>query len=180
MRYAASPAGCKKDREMSGADDPIWYFAYGSNMCSAIFYERRKMSPLHTQWGWLADYQLCFNIPVGPGERGVANLEPHAGARTCGVLYSLKPADFDRLDRTEGVHVGLYRRVPIDVTVGEQCISAFTYQSSVTQAGRKPSLRYIGLLLDGARQHGLPREYIQYLERFELAWDERQGERGES
>ena len=156
------------------ADEPIWYFAYGSNMCRAIFLDRRQMRPLHTRWGWLPDYEMCFNIPVGPGERGVANVEPRSGMRTCGVLYGLTPADFDRLDRTEGVHVGLYRRIPVEVVAGEECVAAFTYHSSLTQAGRKPSPRYMGLLLDGARQHALPLEYICYLQSIELAREERE------
>ena len=157
--------------------EPIWYFAYGSNMCRAIFLDRREMRPLKTQWGWLQEYELRFNIPVGPGERGVANVEASVGTRTCGVLYSLTPEDCARLDRTEGVPVGLYRRIPVEVAVGEDRIAAFTYQSLLTQEGRKPSPRYMGLLLDGARHHGLPAEYIGYLESFELAWDEREGER---
>jgi cation transport regulator ChaC len=158
-------------------DEPIWYFAYGSNMCRAIFLDRRNMRPLQTLWGWLPDYEMCFNIPVGPGERAVANVEPRPGGRTCGVLYALTQTDFDRLDRTEGVHVGLYRRIPVEVAVGAQSVAAFTYHSSLTQAGRKPSPRYMGLLLDGARQHALPLEYIHYLESIELARDERESER---
>ena len=161
-----------------GSDDLLWYFGYGSNMCPSIFLELRKMSPLETRWGWLNSYRLCFNIPVGPGERGVANLESDEQARTCGVLYLLRPDDGDRLDRSEGVHAGLYRRIPVAIAVGEQRVAAFTYTSSLTQAGRKPSPRYIGLLLNGARYHGLPSEYIRYLEGFELALDEREGQSG--
>ena len=162
---------------IAAPDDPIWYFAYGSNMSRAVFLDRRKMRPLQTRWGWLVDYQMCFNIPVGPGERGVANVEPRQGVCTCGVLYSLTPQDFDRLDRTEGVHVGLYRRIAVEVAVGEECVAAFTYQSALTRTGRKPSPRYMGLLLDGARHHTLPLAYIRYLESIELACDERESER---
>jgi hypothetical protein len=42
-------------------------------------------------------------------------------------------------------------------------------------AGRKPSRRYLRLLLDGAREHGLPEEWIRHLEGLELAVDERLG-----
>ena len=157
----------------NGQSDAIWYFGYGSNMSPAIFHERRQMRPLAVRWGWLEGYQLCFNIPVGPGERGVANVEPAAGARICGVVYLLPAAECDRLDRTEGVHVGLYQRIPVSVQVAGACLSAFTYQSRLTHDGRKPSARYMGLLLAGARHHGLPAEYIAHLESFELAWDER-------
>jgi cation transport regulator ChaC len=159
---------------VTAPEDALWYFAYGSNMTHSIFRGRRGMTPLASRHGWLHGYRLCFNIPVGPGERGVANVEVEAGARLCGVLYLLSAAECDRLDRTEGVHVGLYRRVPIDVLVdGEGRVAAFTYQSERTTLGRKPSARYMGLLIDGAREHELPAEYVEVLRAIELAVDER-------
>jgi cation transport regulator ChaC len=160
-------------------DEALWYFGYGSNMSPAIFHERRRMRPLDTRWGWLHDYRLCFNIPIGSGERGVANLEADPDARTCGVLYLLPAEEFDRLDHTEGVHLGLYRRIPVQVrSDGTERVAAFTYHSAMTLAGRKPSPRYMGLLLEGARHHGLPAEYVRYLESFALARDEREGASG--
>ena len=157
--------------------EAVWYFGYGSNMSRAIFCERRGMRPLAIRWGWLEGYRLSFDLPIGPGERAVANVQPQAGARTCGVLYLLDPGELDRLDRSEGVPRGFYRRIPIDVAVGgEERVAAFTYQSSWTVAGRKPSARYLRLLVEGARDHGLPVEYVTFLESHELAWDERRQE----
>lgn len=163
------------DRRVSSLGDPIWYFSYGSNMNRAILTGRRGLHPQASAVGWLDDHRLCFNLPVGPGERGVANLEPERGARTCGVLHLLTPEGCDRLDRTEGVHVGVYRRVPVAVRAdpGERVVAAFTYRSSRTVLGRKPSPRYMRLLLDGAAEHGLPGDWVQFLEGFELAVDER-------
>ncbi len=161
-----------------GARGPIWYFGYGSNMCDATFCGRRGMRPLAARAGRLDGYRLCFNLPVGPGERGVANIEPEPGATIYGVLYLLTRAELDRLDRTEGVHVGAYRRVPVEVVADDGAgLTAITYRSSRTTTGRKPSARYLQLLLDGAREHGLPREYVRFLEGLELAWDERLGAR---
>jgi gamma-glutamylcyclotransferase len=151
-----------------------WYFSYGSNMNRAIFVDRRGMHPLQTRPARLDDYRLCFNLPVGPGERAVANLESQAGAHAWGVLYLITAAEFDHLDRTEGVPSSAYRRIPVDVTIeGGQRVAAFTYQSDKNIGGRKPSPRYIGLLIEGARQHGLPSDYLQFLQAFELAVDER-------
>ena len=159
---------------MSEPADGLWYFAYGSNMCPDIFTGRRRMQPLATRTGCLDGHRLCFNLPVGPGERGVANLEEVAGARTCGVLYLLTPEEFDRLDRTEGVHRGLYTRVPVEIVVpGGERVAAFTYVSSFSSAGRKPSARYMRLLRDGALAHALPEEWLSALAAFELAVDER-------
>jgi hypothetical protein len=52
-------------------------------------------------------------------------------------------------------------------------VRAWTLASGFAAKGRKPSARYIGLLLEGAREHGLPAEWIAHLESFELAVDER-------
>jgi cation transport regulator ChaC len=155
--------------------ETLWYFAYGSNMSPAIFLERRAMRPLATRRAWLDGHRLCFDLPVGPGERGVANLERCGDARVWGVLYRLTPEQFDRLDRTEGVHRGFYRRTAVEVVVADdgERIGAFTYLSRFSTRGRKPSARYVGLLLEGARHHGLPDEYLRILQAFELAVDER-------
>jgi cation transport regulator ChaC len=156
---------------------PTWYLAYGSNMNRGIFEERRGMHPIQAQPALLENYRLRFNLAIGHGERGVANLESQAGARTWGVLYLITVEKSEHLDRTEGVPRGAYRRIPIGAIVdgGEQ-IAAFTYQSDRISIGRKPSPRYIGLLIEGAVQHGLPHGYIRYLRSFELAADERLSE----
>jgi gamma-glutamylcyclotransferase len=150
------------------------YLAYGSNMNRGIFESRRGMRPIHEQPALLENYRLRFNLAVGPGERGVANLESQAGARTWGVLYLITVEQSEHLDRTEGVPRGAYHRIPVSAIVdaGEQ-IAAFAYQSDRISLGRKPSPRYIGLLIEGAVQHGLPPSYLRYLRDFELAADER-------
>jgi cation transport regulator ChaC len=152
----------------------LWYFAYGSNMSPSTFVERRRMTPLETRRAWLDGYRLCFDIPIGPGERGVANLAADAAARTHGVAHLLTEEDALRLDRTEGVPHLYYREaVTLDSETG--ALAGFTYRSRMTSAGRKPSARYLDILLDGARTHALPDDWLRTLEAFELAFDERIG-----
>ena len=153
--------------------DLTWYLAYGSNMNRGIFKSRRGMRPIQAQPALIENYRLRFNLAIGPGERGVANLEAQAGARTWGVLYLITVEQSEHLDRTEGVPRA-YRRIPVSAIVdgGEQ-IAAFTYQSDRISLGRKPSARYIGLMIEGAIQHGLPPGYLRYLRNFKLAVDER-------
>jgi gamma-glutamylcyclotransferase len=154
-----------------------WYLAYGSNMNRGIFESRRGMHPIQAHSALLENYLLRFNLAIGPGERGAANLESQAGARTWGVLYLITVEQSEHLDRTEGVHRGAYRRIPVCAVVGgTERIAAFTYQSDRISLGRKPSPRYIGLLIEGAVQHGLPPGYLRYLRSFELAADERPSE----
>jgi cation transport regulator ChaC len=158
------------------AADGVWYFAYGSNMHPAIFCERRGMRPRVMRPGRLADYRLCFNLAIGPGERGVGNIELADGECTWGVLYLLTDEELTRLDKTEGVGFGAYARMVLEVVAADgERVLAHTYHSTRTCEGRKPSARYLGLLLEGARRHGLPAEYVATLEASELAIDEREG-----
>jgi cation transport regulator ChaC len=154
--------------------EPLWYFAYGSNLCRAIFVERRGMRPLDARRARLDGHRLVFDLPVGPGERGVANLAPDPAAATWGVCYLLEHAACDRLDRTEGVHRGYYRRREVTVHADAAGpLAAFAYQGAVSIPGRKPSAHYRDLLLAGAREHALPAEWIRHLEALALAVDER-------
>jgi len=119
------------------------------------------MRPIQEQAALLENYRLCFNLPIGRGERGVANLEPHLGARTWGVLYLITTEQAEHLDCTEGVSWGGYRRIPVSLIVeAAERIAAFTYQSETVSWDRKPSSRYIGLLIEGAVQHGLPADHL--------------------
>jgi gamma-glutamylcyclotransferase len=157
------------------ADDThLWYFAYGSNLCPSTFLERRGMKPFEAHCARLDGYELRFDLPVGPGERGVANLVALEGAHTWGVVYRLTPADAEILDRSEGVHRGYYDRATVTVqrATADQ-IAAYTLTSRYGVTGRRPSARYIGIILNGARHHGLPAEWIAHLEALELAVDER-------
>ena len=156
----------------------LWYFAYGSNLDPSIFLGRRQMKPLEIRVALLRDFELRFDLPVGPGERGVANVAPCPGDHVGGVLYLLGRREAQRLDRTEGVDYGAYHRLAVEVR--DACgtlYRAFTYHSARGQACRKPSRRYLGLLISGALEHGLPVDYVERLKRIPLAVDDRQAAR---
>jgi cation transport regulator ChaC len=159
-------------------DDPhLWYFAYGSNLDPGTFLGRRRMAPLEIRVGVLDDFALHFHLPVGPGERGVANVLAAAGESVWGVAYRLTADAFEFLDKTEGVTHGLYARLPVRVRQRSgDSFDAFTYSSTRGVSGRKPSRRYLGLILAGARHHGLPEEYVAKLRALELAVDERESQ----
>jgi len=156
-------------------DEPsLWYFGYGSNTERSTFLGRRRMRPLEVRIGRLDGFELRFDLGVGQGERGVANVAPSRGAHVWGVLWRITPDGAGHLDLTEGVNRGFYRRLAVEVATPEgSVLPAFTYHSPLGGTGRKPSRRYLGLLLAGAHQHGLPEDWIARLRTFELARDER-------
>lgn len=161
---------------MDDAPEPtLWYFAYGSNLDPGTFLGRRRMRPLETRAAVLAGFELRFDLPVGAGERGVANVAPREGDSVWGVAYLLTHSEATRLDRTEGVPHGAYLRLSVELRDGAGAsLAAFTYHSSRSVSGRKPSRRYLGLILAGARHHGLPADYVERLRALPLAVDERE------
>ena len=157
----------------------VHYFAYGSNLEPGTFLGRRRMHPLRQAAARLDDYALVFDLPVGKGERGVANVRRAPGDHVWGVAYEITLAEAQHLDRTEGVHRGGYRRLGVRLVLeSDEELDAYTLESGRGRPGRKPSRRYMGLLLAGSRHHGLPEAWLERLRAHELAVDERskQGE----
>ncbi len=78
-----------------------------------------------------------------------------------GVLYKLNDADAARLDRFEGPG---YARVRVTATCAQHGdVDAFAYASPHPIWGRKPSRRYLNLLIEGAVERGLPETAIDSL-----------------
>lgn len=170
-----APPPDASDRLFPDPEEPLlWYFGYGSNMHRGTFVGRRRMRPRDSRVARLSDWRLAFDLAVGRGERAVANLAPAPGAHTWGVCWRITVPQAAHLDRTEGVNHGAYRRIAIRAETDEgDSFDAFTYHSLRGRAGRKPSARYMGLLVSGATEHGLPDAWIAHLRSFELARDER-------
>jgi hypothetical protein len=74
------------------------------------------------------------------------------------------------LDSTEGVPGRGYRHMVVEVEGNDgRLFEAVTYIAEGMHDDGKPSLRYITLLRDGARAHGLPAAYICFLDNIEHA-----------
>ena len=86
--------------------------------------------------------------------------------RVWGVLYRITRRDLMRLDSTEGVPGRGYRHLMVEAQDDDgRLLRAVTYIARGKEIDGKPSLRYITLLRDGARAHGLSAHYIRFLER---------------
>jgi cation transport regulator ChaC len=151
--------------------DRIWYFAYGSNMHDSAFRKRRAMRPLEWRVGKLSGYLLRFNLDGRPiGKAAPANISRDGAGEVWGVLYRITRRDMLRLDASEGVPGKRYR--PIWLAVEDEDgapLTAMTYIAKGHAEDRRPSLRYLTLLRDGARAHGLPDAWVGHLEGVEPA-----------
>ena len=146
--------------------DEVWYFAFGANMHDSAFQERRGMRPIEWRAGRLRGYRLRFNLDGRPlGKAAPANLFPDPDAEAWGVLYLITRAGLVRLDSTEGVPGRRYRQLWMDAEDADgNRLRAVTYIAEGNESDGNPSLRYITLLRDGARAHGLPEPYLRFLD----------------
>lgn len=146
--------------------DHVWYFAYGSNMHDSAFRERRRIRPFEWRAGRIAGYRLRFNLEGRPkGKAAPANICPDSNAEVWGVLYRITRRDLLRLDSTEGVPGGGYRPTwLVAEDIDGNPVPVVAYSAVGKPADGIPSLRYITLLREGARAHGLPAPWLHYLD----------------
>ncbi len=135
------------------------YFAYGSNLKTARLVARVP-SAEPVGLGWLLDYRWRCNKRGADGS-AKANIEPCPGARVPGVLFAVDAAGFDTLDAYEGG----YRRIEVEIERAGTRVAAQTYLSERTLGDERPTAAYRALMLDGAREHGLPASFVAQLVR---------------
>lgn len=153
-----------RGRSLEGRpQEEIWYLAYGANMHDSTFQGRRGMRPLEWRAGRMFGYRLRFNLEGRPvGKSAPANLSPDPGAEVWGVLYRLTRHQLVQLDATEGMR---YRHVWANGEDKEgRPLQAVTYMAAGKETDGNPSLRYVTLLREGARTHGLPEHWIKFLD----------------
>lgn len=147
--------------------DPIWYFAYGSNMNERLFRERRHMTWREARVGRLHGYRLAFTVAGGmrPGISAPANIVPAPGGVVYGALYLLPLRKFARLDNSEGKQYD-YLWTEAEDFAGNR-LPVVTYKVSHAAPEGRPALQYLNLIREAARQRGLPADYIALLDRVE-------------
>jgi gamma-glutamylcyclotransferase (GGCT)/AIG2-like uncharacterized protein YtfP len=137
-------------------------FAYGALMDAKRI---RRLCPTARTEGAarLPDHALAFTRYSRSEKGGVADVVPALGSNVWGVLYAIRASCLEALDRYEDAPRA-YRREVLDVVDGqgnerEACV----YVANRT-GDFAPSRAYRELIIRGARERGLPDEYLQELE----------------
>jgi len=137
------------------------YFAYGSNMSSERL-RARTPSAISLGRARLPDHVLRWH-KLGRDGSGKCDIEPTdaSGEDVWGVLYEIDLADKDALDAVEGLGVG-YDEYAGRVQTDSGVRDALTYKARPDRID--PDLRprgwYKAHVLRGAREHGLPADYV--------------------
>lgn len=134
------------------------YFAYGSNMSRALM---RRHCPGGQEIGTAALAGYRFIITVD----GYASIVPHRGGTVHGVLWRLTARDLAVLNAYESLDSGLYLRATLPVVAGGRRFAALVYIGRTRAEGR-PRSGYLDVVVEGARECGLPDAYVQSLKRW--------------
>lgn len=103
---------------------------------------------------------------------GKATLCESIAAKTFGVVFELDEAERDILDKVEGRE---YRRVDdfrVILNGAARAIFTSTYLARSETPNLQPYGWYLALLIAGAKQHGLPSDYIECLRRMPFVTDD--------
>jgi gamma-glutamylcyclotransferase len=137
-------------------------FAYGSNLASA---EMMAWCPDARFAGVarLPDRRLELRRRSLRWGGGAADIVPAPGEEVWGALYELPAGTLDRLDAKEG-EGWAYRRVGVEVEAGRRRVAAEAYEVADREPVEvPPTPEYAALLVRGARERGLPEEWVARL-----------------
>ena len=143
------------------------YFAYGSNMSSERL-RGRTPSALARGAGRLPNHTLRWHKRGRDGS-GKCDIEPtDTPSVVWGVLYDVAWDEKSALDAAEGLGIGYFEKEVRIATADGECL-ALTYHANPnrTDAALRPRGWYKDHVVRGAREHGLPADYIRELEQVE-------------
>lgn len=146
-----------------------WIFAYGSNMCLGRFLDYNVHPEAVGERARLDGYVLRFN-KRSTDESGKANVEPRDGGVVWGVLYSIPDVELPILTRGEGGYTPIQRSVVRDAGPVDAWVYVATQPAA--DAALRPYSWYKRFVVEGARSHGLPQDYVEALEACEGVEDE--------
>jgi hypothetical protein len=140
----------------------ITLFSYGSNMLTARL-QSRAGSAVVLGTGFLKNHALRWHkIARDYSGKCDAAFTGDAADVVWGVLARISLADRIKLDMIEGVGAG-YDVAVGDIETGTGIIQAQFYSATAIDAVLEPYDWYKTLVIAGAREHGLPADYIAAL-----------------
>jgi hypothetical protein len=144
-----------------------FYFAYGADMDCARLRARagdvEVLAPAR-----LAGYRLAFFGHDPVWDSGMETLRVDERAETWGVLYRLRPLEWERLDARMGAALdgtGAHFHYPVEVTTADgKDFLVRTYLRAERGEPRLPSTEFLAFLLAAGRARSLPTSFLEHLQ----------------
>lgn len=140
----------------------MFYFAYGSNMLTARL-ARRVPSVRPIGAAWLAGHTLHWHL-LGDDESGKCNVVASDRAADCvhGVLFELDSSRLERLHAAEGPAYH-FLELPVATAGGDYTAAIYRGRAHWLDDALVPYDWYRDFVVHGAREHGLPGDWIERL-----------------
>jgi gamma-glutamylcyclotransferase (GGCT)/AIG2-like uncharacterized protein YtfP len=139
-------------------------FAYGSNMASR-YLRGECPSAVPVMRAALPNYRIEFRRYSTNMKGGVSTIMEAPGDLVEGVLFRVRRAELAALDDLENLGEGLYRRQTFLVLGADGTwYPADLYRAARPAGPFAVAPAYLAWMLEGAREHGLPGDYITRLE----------------
>lgn len=153
-----------------GEQGKVYYFAYAGNMNLSQI-KMSCASPKKVAVAKIDDHKLEFYDYAKMWDGAQETLTPEPGSEVWGVIYELNMPDTDKLDLWHNVKFdgsGFYFHSPAKATAadGTQYDVLFYKKNQLVKAA-PPSRQYVEYIVKGARESGLPEDYIARLEAVE-------------
>jgi len=143
-----------------------YYFAYGSNM-NLTQMKQKCSSPKVLGIARLPGYKVEFYGYSAMWDGAQETVVPDHQSEVWGVVYELNYFDCEQLDGYQDVRIdgmGPYFHYPVDVIdMNQATIDAMLYKKNILQEAKFPSTEYLKFIVQGAKEQGLPKEYITHL-----------------
>lgn len=139
-------------------------FSYGSNMFTPRLRARcPSVKPLGL--AVLSGAELRWHkVSKDHSAKCDISLSDLPESRVFGVLYEVATSEKQRLDEAEGLGNG-YKAIDVRVLHNGEEVVASAYRATNIDPSLKPYSWYQALVVAGAKEHGLPIEYIAHIER---------------
>src|SRR3954451_17150616 len=120
----------------------------------------------------LDGFRLLFLRRSVRWKAGAADVVEEDGAATWGALYEVSEEDLTALDAKEYAAAGGYQRRTVEVeTKDGERKEAITYEVVEKEPHElAPKREYLELLIRGAKERGLPEEWITVLKELQTRW----------
>ena len=148
----------------------VVYFAYGSNMSSKRL-KARVLSAKAVGIGVLKEHALAFHKVSKKDGSGKCDIVKSSSGEVMGVLFEIDAQEKTDLDEYEGFNKGYDEKTVEITTESGRIVSAVTYYATNTDPKLKPYSWYLRHILEGAKEAGLPEDYIKELDKVEAAKD---------
>jgi AIG2-like family len=141
------------------------YFAYGSNMCTGRL-RRRVPSAAFSRIARLVGHSFQFHKRSTDGSgKGDAFETGNPLDNVWGVIFDIDQKEKPELDRVEGLGEGYNEKsaIVLDETGHDHRVVLYIADANSIDNTLSPYSWYKRFVVDGARQHNLPEEYVNVI-----------------